>query len=392
MKWSPAAGLALTLVLACGSQSPAAPTQQVAAGSVYVKSEVAGAMRVIDSATGRVERTLPMGTPSPDWRVLYRLSASALDLLDPLSGRVLESHPAPEWAQAMRTSADGRWLVLTRSGPDGRFQVQDAAFARRPVDVSLPGRFTFDGISGDGQRLYLLEWVSADRYQVRMYDLGRGALSPVVITEKGEEGQLMSGAGGASSTTRDGALQLTLYQRSAKGLAFVHALPLSGAFPFAFCIDLPAPAEGWGLVAAPDGRRFYAVNPLTAEVVELTARAEQPPTTRQRRIDTRSAAIRLIVEAAAKEPGGPVAAAVSPDGSTLYVGLERGLVAIDTRTLTTRAHGLEAQRVTSLAVAPGGGAVYAVGGFARLLRLDPRSLAVASDVLVGQLDGILRAT
>src|SRR5436309_9287361 len=101
---------------------------------------------VVDTLTGSVARVLPAGTPSPDWRSLYRVSAAALDVLDPLTGRTVANHPAPVWARAVRTSADGRWLVLAPDGPGGHFQVQDAAWTAAPVDVALTGAFTFDAI------------------------------------------------------------------------------------------------------------------------------------------------------------------------------------------------------------------------------------------------------
>ena len=166
MRWFIAVGLALTLGAACGgpagSRAPA--PARVSAGTVYVSGAAGGELRLIDSATGGVRGSMPVATPAPGWRSLYRVSAGTLAVLDPETGRTVASHAVPGWAQAVRTSSDGRWLVLTGSGQEGRFQVQDAAFAAAPIAVALRGAFTFDGISNDGQRLYLLEWVTAGRY------------------------------------------------------------------------------------------------------------------------------------------------------------------------------------------------------------------------------------
>jgi len=323
---------------------------------------------VIDARTGDVARTLPAGTPSPDWRRLYRVAGGALEVIDPATGLRVETHPAPDWARVVRTSPGGHWLVLAAAGPADRFQVQDAAWAAPPVAVALPGSFTFDGISEDGQRLYLLERLGGDRYHVRRYDLGRGALSPSVIVDKTDASADMSGTGLASFATRSGLTQLTLYQRSpGEGPAFLHVLPIGQPEAvWAFCVDLPGPSTGWAFAAAPDGQRFYAVNPADGRVVELNQRDPLgPPDVRQRRVEAGGA--------------GEPALAVSPDGRTLYAGTGSGVMALDAGTLSPRATGLAGQAVTAVAVAPDGGAVYAASG-SRLLRLDPRSLALAGAV------------
>ncbi len=285
MKWFLALAVTLAVaVAACAGQPdvtpPPAQSATALAGEVYVDAAADHAFRVIEPISGRVVRTLPAGTPSPDWRRLYRLSAGALEVLDPLTGSLASTHPAPGWAQAVWTSANGRWLVFSQSGAGDRFQVQDAGWSAAPVSVDLHGSFTFDGISGDGQRLFLLERQDADHYQVRMYDVPGHALAPYVIVDKTDPSEPMSGRAVAGYATGDGEMQLTLYQR-AKDHAFVHALPIGEAIQVAYCVDLPGPSEGWAFAPAPDGRRFYAVNVSAGRVVELTARNDGPPDLRQ---------------------------------------------------------------------------------------------------------------
>jgi hypothetical protein len=307
-----------------------------------------------------VARTLPSGTPSPDWRWLYRLTGGGLDVIDPTTGIVVATHTVPSWADVVRTSADGAWLVFARSAPWDRFQVQDAAWASPPVDVAMKGGFTFDGISNDGHRLYVLEQLGAGHYHVRMYDLQAGALAPYVIIDKSDVSEDMSGSAVASFATRSGEMQLTLYQRPAgQGSAFVHALPIGQAVPWAVCVDLPGPSTGWTFAAAPDGRHFYAVNSGAGEVVELDGQNIGPPDLRQGHI---------------APVAGESVLAVSPDGDTVFAGSGSGVLAIDTGTLEVRTKGLAGQAVTALAAAPDGRSVFAVSG-SRLLRLDPRSLA-----------------
>ena len=380
MRWFIALAAALAVVACAGRPAPATPPGHAIAGQVYVQATAGEpSLLVVDSATGQVVRTMPAGVPSPDWRRLYRLSAGALDVLDPLTGLRVASHPAPTWAEVVRTSADGSWLVFARVGQSDRFEVQDAGWTARPVELALHGSFTFDGISGDGRRLYLLERLGGDRYHVRLYDLVAGTLEPYVIVDKSNLSPDMSGTALASFATRSGAMQLTLYQRPAgQGSAFVHALPIGQAASFAFCVDLPGSPSGWGFAPAPDGRRFYAVNPADARVVELSGDNVAPPAVRQRQVTTGGA--------------GEPALAVSPDGATIYVGSGSGVAAVDAGTLRVRTAGLTGQRVSALAVAPDGGAVYAVVG-SRLLRLEPRSLALAGEVsLHAPLGAILRVT
>jgi DNA-binding beta-propeller fold protein YncE len=116
-------------------------------------------------------------------------------------------------------------------------------------------------------------------------------------------------------------------------------------------------------------------------VVELTAHGADEPTLRQARGATPGAA------------GAQPAAAVSPDGGTLYAALGGGVVAIDTAALSARAHGLDGRQVTGLATSPDGTTVYAIEGSTRLLVVDARSLAVARDVpMGGKVEAIQRAT
>jgi hypothetical protein len=314
---------------------------------------------VLDVPTGRVVRTLPAGTPSPDWRRLYVVSASMLNVIDPSTGGVSAAHPVPDWAQVVRTSADGRWLVFSRAGPGDVFEVQDADWAIPPVDVALAGSFTFDGISDDGQRLYLLERLTGDHYHVRLYDLAGRALAPFVIVDKTNVSEDMSGTALAGFATRSGSMQLTLYQRSpGEGPAFVHALPIGESIPLAFCVDLPGPSSGWAFAPGPDGSRFYAVNPGAGMVVQLDQGSSiGPPGLRQGQIAAGAAGVPAL--------------AVSPDGATVYAGTGSGVLAVDAMTLAVRARGMAGRPVTALAATRT--AVFAMSG-TRLVRLDPRTL------------------
>jgi DNA-binding beta-propeller fold protein YncE len=366
--------LALALVgTACGGQPQLAPP---AGGLVYLGAGQGAPITIADAATGATGRTLPAGTLAAGW--LYRAAGGTLQRIDAVTGAVAATTAVPGWAQAVRTSAGGSWLALAESRPSdvlSRFQLRDAASARPAVDVELAGRFTFDGLSDDGQHLYLLQWLSPGRYHVRRFDVGAGGLNPQVIYDKREFGQDMTGDEVSRATTADGLMQITLYQRSAKGQAFLHTLPLDASYPGAYCIDLPAPAAGWGLVAAPDGRHFFAVNPGTGGLVALTQQGTNMPDVRQARIQPQGVGMDAVP-----------AAAVSPDGATLYVAGAGGVVAMDTRSLAVKGRWLQSEPITGLAFSADGSWLYAIGRHSEFLRIDPRTMAV---VQRRQLDGVV---
>src|SRR5215472_13835835 len=169
--------VAAVLILGAGFACARGPAEQtnvpppakvtplaVVAGQGVVYLSTPGGIAVLDAATGQVERELPAGTPSPDWRWVYTVGQGRLQKIDTATGQAVASTAAPDWAHGVRTSADGSWLVLfsgASTGPPSRFELMDSGLARKPVTASLPGAFTFHRLSNDGPRLYLLESLPA---------------------------------------------------------------------------------------------------------------------------------------------------------------------------------------------------------------------------------------
>jgi hypothetical protein len=376
---------ALALLLAACGQSPApgsggTPPVPPVFGIVYLAPTSNGAaISVVDAASGRPLRALPAGTPAPDWRWLYAVTGHVVQVVDPATGTIAAQASVPDWAAAVRTSADGRWLVFTESMAPGsttsRFQVRDAALAKPPETVTLNGYFSFDGISNDGRRLYLLEWLRPGRYQVRRYDLPQRELYAAPIVDKAEGGGPMSGEGAASATTRDGATQLTLYQHDANHRSFVHVLPMTmtSGMPFAFCVDLPGPDQGWTLVAAPTGDTFYAVNPSSGGIVRITPNPYSAPIVTTGRF---SQTVGRHVQATQTITP---AAVVSRDGSTLYLAGGPEVVSVSTSSMRRSGrYAGDGSPVMSLALGAGG-LLYALEP-SRLLALEPRGLGLARSV------------
>ena len=142
-------------------------------------------------------------------------------------------------------SGDGRTLVVASYGPlpgdagTTRFLSLRAKTLRPQRRIELRGSWSFDAISPDGSRLYLVEHISAGpspRYRVRAYDLAAGRLLPNAVIDRLVSKAIMGGQPATRATTPDGRWAYTLYART-KGKPFVHALDT--ARRRAFCIDLP---------------------------------------------------------------------------------------------------------------------------------------------------------
>jgi hypothetical protein len=149
-------------------------------------------------------------------------------------------------------SGDGKTLLIASYGPlpgepgSTRFLALRAGSLKPYRLVELQGAWSFDALSPDGSRLYLVEHVSAGdvpRYRVRAYDLDAGRLLPKAVIDRLVSKALMGGEPVTRATTPDGRWAYTLYARKG-GRPFVHALDT--ATRRAFCIDLPvrvAPSE-----------------------------------------------------------------------------------------------------------------------------------------------------
>jgi hypothetical protein len=145
-------------------------------------------------------------------------------------------------------STDGSTLVLadTRTGNGeyplkrhSSFAVLDAKTLRLRARIELRGHYTFDALSPDGSRLYLIQHVSAVKlmhYVVRAYDLANRQLLPGRIADKSQRGWVMNGMPLARTTSADGRWVYTFYTNPG-GYPFVHAL--DSVQGLAHCIGIP---------------------------------------------------------------------------------------------------------------------------------------------------------
>ena len=225
--------------------------------------------------------------------------------------------------------------------------------------VELPGDFSFDAISDDGDALYLLQHPStgSTAYNVRLYDLGKNLLEPgPIVDQKAAEPSaadlargLMEGLYHSSIASRDGGWYFSLYFHPKNG-PFIHALNLDARY--ASCIlDLPnvmTDRTVWAMALAPSGSLLYAVNGATGHIVAIDASTLR--LTRQRQLS-----VNRVGGQSERRRGALV---FSPDGARLYALGASGILVVNVADLTLRAHYLTSESFDGLAVSHDGARLY----------------------------------
>lgn len=153
--------------------------------------------------------------------------------------------PMIDWTQGGDSlSRDGRTLVVGKSqaGSPSSFLVYDPRTWRLKQRIALPGSYSFDALSPDAARMYLIHYtLSADgdysHYVVRAYDLRRRTLLPGRVADRTQKSWIMNGYPLTRVTSADGRWVYTLYQNGGDGYPFVHALDTVRGV--AHCIGLP---------------------------------------------------------------------------------------------------------------------------------------------------------
>src|SRR2546423_3164377 len=153
------------------------------------------------------------------------------------------------WAGGL--SADGRTLVLagrraSMPRPRSAFAVLRADRLRLRRIVRLHGDFSYDALSPDGRRLYLIQYLSATdptRYAVRAYDVRAGRLRPRPVVDPDEHAGEMRGQPVSRTYSPGGRWAYTLYDGNGKH-PFVHALDtVAGRAECVHTPMLPAPGD-----------------------------------------------------------------------------------------------------------------------------------------------------
>jgi hypothetical protein len=383
---------AVVLVAACGR----APVGTLPTSGDYKLYEAASTqsaqlVSVIDSRSHSVERSLPLGTPSPDWTHLYSVSSRTLLDVDPQTGAILRAQQLPgDFKLPPATlsgvpgglSQNGRWLVLqafdrtSNNVPNAtHLLLTDTSYSAPVRRIDLQGYFQFDAVDNNGLWIYLIQFVSSTEYFVRRYDMAAAQLDPTVIFDKSDGSAAMSGLRLSGVASAGGHWLFSVYARQDKS-AFIHMLSMDN--PIAFCIDLPGsglssdPTEMyWSLALSRDGSHLYAANLAKGVVVDVDTGGNGLPSI------ARTAQIASTGSSASSKTFGANGMVLSPDGRTLVTS-GAGVVWLDTATLHAQSRQLADWTVGSLALSPDGNKLYVVNDAGRIAEVSMTGQHVAT--------------
>jgi len=181
-------------------------------------------------------------------------------------------------------SADRRTLVLIEprtSFPRAqtRLLVLDAHNLSSAGVVLLKGDYSFDAVSPNGSRIFLIHYLSVvdpTRYEVRAYDVAARKLIAKPIVDPRDAAEKMRGNPLSRVMSPDGRFAYTLYDGN--GHPFVHALDTAAST--ARCIDLVGlpPKLLWSLrLHLASGGKVLTVDRGTTTYASLDTRTWQRP-------------------------------------------------------------------------------------------------------------------
>lgn len=127
--------------------------------------------------------------------------------------------------------------------------------------IDLAGDFSYDAISPDGSRIYLIQYTSKidpTRYAVRSFDVQRGRLDAKPIVDPRDTTEKMRGNPMSRVTSADGRFAFTLYDGG--GLhPFIHALDTRDATARCIDFDVPGGTNLWAARLRLDGSKLVVL-------------------------------------------------------------------------------------------------------------------------------------
>ncbi len=411
------------LVVGCGTQaavtspkpsaSPIPSPTNNSRDVLYVRSwSNAHTIAVIEARTGAVLRTMRDGVLSADRSQAFSAETTnggtqtLVRVSELATGRELRSFTL---AGAFGTvfsndgsgglSPDGHWLTLWGAPFKlndqwvTRFALVDTAAGTTATSIELKGANTcgYIAVSPDGKRLYLNE-AGGGATRLRVWDVRRKAFLPEstfgTVWSGLQEGFVTS----AISTDGRWLFRLDVGDQSGRSGPSVVAVDLVGTR--ALRLALPADHGStdferyllWSLALTPDGVTLYAVNPALGVADAIDARQmtlrRAGHITVSRAEDGVLAAIGRfffpVAEAKRIVRGGAV---LSPDGRTLYAVGSKGIAALDTATLESRAVFQKEVAISDLALSPDGARIYAISdNSSKIFITDTRSGASLGEI------------
>ncbi len=330
----------------------------------------------LDPSTGSVLSESP-GVPAlGNWAAVYTATVSegstVLKGREAATGSVTSALSLPGELGIRVVAFDGSKVALMPPLAEGAnpwipeprartsIVVADPSGVDDPETYPLKGNFEPEAFSPDGASLYMISFLPASAptsYRVVRLDLTDGDVYDVLTNTKTVES--MTGTRLEQVATADGSLVHTLYttqppaneadagygvhaEHMAEPVAFVHVLDAENGW--AHCVALPrgfwgGDATAEAMAPSPNGRRLYVVD-ADRDLVAV--------------MDTRK--MRIVQEATVDfgTGEGAVRAAVSSDGTSLYVGRGSQITRLDTATLQPVDSWMTDGPVSGLGIGPDG--------------------------------------
>jgi hypothetical protein len=298
---------------ACSPLNCAASQFPVANGTLLgFRARVDAPVTVVDLQTGKAVWNLPSGVNGGD--LLVHQSGMSLVWYDASHGTKVASAKLAQGGSLEGVSQDGTRAVVKRLSPGGTTFTIVSSNGQR--SIAVPGRpWDFDALRGDN--LFLIRYLKAGGYQVRLAHVGSRRLEATPLKDPHESGTIW-GQPYSRLPSSDGRFLFTLYIGQ-NGGAMIHALDLKTAK--ARCIDLPGTgnygaATSWALQLSKDGRTLWAVSPGYGRAVVIDVAARKV-----------SSAFRVVLPN--WNLGLGTASALSPDGTKLALADKQSVAVVD---------------------------------------------------------------
>jgi hypothetical protein len=312
-----------------------APSQfSLADGSLLgFRARADAPVTVVDLQTGKTRWTLPAGVTGGN--LLVHQSAGTLVWYDASAGTKVASANLAQVGALAGVSQNGRSAVVRRLSPGGTtFTIVSQNGQQR--DIAVPGRqWDFDALRGDN--LFLIRYLKAGGYQVRLAHVGSRRLEAAPLKDPHESG-IIWGTPYSRLPSADGRYLFTLYIGQ-NGGAMIHALDLKTAK--ARCIDLPGTgdygaATSWTLQLSKDQQTLWGISPGVV-AIDVARRAV-------------TSAFRVTLPN--WNLGNGTVSALSPDGTRIALADNQTVAVVD---LTARAVAVRNPgKATALGYAPDG--------------------------------------
>ncbi|MGH2693127.1 MAG: hypothetical protein ACRDHM_11625 [Actinomycetota bacterium] len=319
--------------------------------------------------------SIPGAVPSTDWSTIVRATpqgdGTRIVATDSPSGSQLWSRDVLGKLEVRVASQNGALVALGKPREVSGYAIGRAittlvilGASAEPRTIELDGNYQPEAFSTDGQSLFVVEYLPAERptrYRVRRLDLLTEEVVGVYTVDQKLQ-KAMQGTARIQAGSRDGRRLYTLYTLEGTGgppRAFVHVLSLDRLW--AHCIDLPmefahSRESSMAISVSPDGRHVYVADTRSGMVASL---------------DTESLSVADTASVHLGSFRGVTQAAAGPQ-ERLFLGKGTALRSLDTSSLSVSGTWQMPHRITGLQPANDGRRLY-VGQRGEILVVDTQT-------------------